>query len=134
MHDAFGYDYRFLRPAQAELIDSMALVEIYVAIDTFRYTCKQNNCKFGMIFHPMYMEYPSEVYLNAPVIEYCRKQNIPHADEYEFLSRRGMDKFTTDYYWPKDGHFNSRGYLLLAECALELFEKEQWLKSDSTTL
>lgn len=132
VHDIFQYDYRFLRPCDSEKMDSLALNKTYAAVDSFNLLCKTNNCRFGMVFHPMYMEYPTENYLNAPIIAYCQKANIPYVDEYVFLTGKSINKISTDLYWPKDGHFNSKGYELMAQCAFELFEKQGWLgKQDS---
>lgn len=127
VHDVFGYDYRFLRKKESEKTDSLAIQAVCSVIDSFSSLCKTNGCLFGMVFHPMYMEYPAERYLNAPIIAYCEKTRIPYVDEYEFLARNGYRNIPPEIYWPRDRHFNSNGYEILAKCAFELFTKNGWL-------
>jgi lysophospholipase L1-like esterase len=124
VHDIFDYDYRFLKNSDSKKIDKQAIEEVCKAIDSFNTTCASNNCKFGMVFHPMFFEYPSDDYQMAPVIDHCNKANIPTVDMCNFLQKSGIHSITPEIYWPKDGHFNGKGYELLAKTALELFEQE----------
>lgn len=136
VHDVFRYDYRFLRPSESEAMDRLSIQMNRAVIDSFNRICQINNCKFGVIFHPMGNEYPISDYQNDVIISHCRKNNIPYADDYEYLTKVGVNESNIKkYYWAKDGHFNRQGYELLAQCAYELFEKQGWLLTpDDSTL
>jgi len=128
VHDVFQYDYSFLRPHEHDAIAAQAINKTCAAIDSFNLLCQANNSRFGMVFHPMGCEYPVDEYQNAPVIAYCKKANIPFVDELEFLTARGINENNIKkYYWQKDGHFNNKGYELLARCVYEFFQNQGWL-------
>lgn len=132
VHDVFNYDYRFLKRAEFDNINAIAVKNICAVIDSFNTTCKSNQCEFGMIFHPLFIEYPTNDYPNTPLLKYCKKEKIPAADMYAFLQKKGVKKLTPELYWPKDGHFNSNGYRLLAQTALELFSSHPALTNSLT--
>lgn len=128
VHDVLRYDYRFLRPSEGEAMDRLSIQMNRAVVDSFNRLCSANNCKFGMVFHPMSNEYPTSNYQNESIISYCRQKNIPYADDYAYLTKTGInDSNVKSIYWAKDGHFNSKGYELLAQCAYELFKKQGWL-------
>jgi lysophospholipase L1-like esterase len=133
VHDAYHYDYMFLTPPEHDKMQQVAIEKTLAAIDSFNLLCRAGKIGFGMVFHPMGNEYPVVNYLNAPLIAYCQKGNIPFVDENTFLINAGIDSSNVkDIYWPVDGHFNSRGYELLAKCAYELFATQGWLVSKSS--
>jgi len=128
VHDVLRYDYRFLRPSEGEAMNRLSIQMNRSVVDSFNLLCKANNCKFGMVFHPMRNDFRTSDYQNEQIISYCRQKNIPYADNYEYLNKMGINETNADgIYWAKDGHFNPKGYELLAKCAYELFEKNGWL-------
>ncbi|MCW5906333.1 MAG: hypothetical protein KIS94_00600 [Chitinophagales bacterium] len=130
VHDILKYDSRFLRPTEAVAMDSLSIKNNIAVIDSFRALCSTINCQFGMVFHPMQNEFLEETeYGNAPIISYCRKQQIPYIDNFDCMKNAGINsKNIHTYYWPIDGHYKVKGYEVMAQCAFELLTQNKWLE------
>jgi lysophospholipase L1-like esterase len=131
LHDVLKYDYRYLSRSNAKAMDSLSVKAYCAVIDSFNLLCKANGSQFGMVFHPLRFEYQENFYPVTDVISYCKQQHIPYADDAAFMKQAGIGA-VNDLYYMLDGHFNSRGYHLLAQCAYELFQREGWLKGFSS--
>lgn len=82
-----------------------------------------------MVFHPFYpdIQHP-DLYSMKNLVAYCSAKNIPCTDAMDFLTQKGInDKNCESIYWKMDGHFNGRGYELLAQCVHQFLEQQNWL-------
>ena len=128
VHDVYGYDYGFLQPDERTLVLGQAEKEMAAVIDSFQYLCNAYKIKLGFIFHPIQAEimFP-ESYQRDKLMKHCKDSEIAFADELPFLNRHGIDRSNCQKIsWPVDGHFNSKGYELLAQCAYEFIKKQNW--------
>lgn len=127
VHDILNYDSRFLRPSDAEMMDSLAVQNVIAVIDSFRHLCNTIDCALGMVFHPMQYEFlEPDAYRISPIIAYCRAKNIPYIDNFNCMKDAGVTNENIHaYYWPIDGHYKAKGYELMAKCAFELIIRNQ---------
>lgn len=133
VHDIFHLDYNFQKTSEYDIINRQAAKELSIAIDSFSQMCSSKQIAFGIIFHPMGNEYPTDSnhYQNLPLINHCQKKQIAYVDENSFLLEHYIDSNNMkSLYWPKDGHYNRKGYEWLARCAYYLFEQQGWLLTD----
>lgn len=121
IHSLFGYNYSFLRPDQVEESQKESLKEISCAIDSFQTLCTRENIDFRIIFHPLSFDWPEcDVEEIKILIKYCEQHNISFTDVFRCMKNSGINKKNyKTLYWPKDGHFNSKGYELMARCVFE---------------
>jgi lysophospholipase L1-like esterase len=124
VHDVFHYDFNFLKRKDYDHRFLESQVQMCTAIDSFQRYCDTNHIRFAMVFHPFFAEvgHP-ESYGMQKLIDHCREKNISYADMLPFLKDEGINETNwQSIYWPSDGHFKSKGYELLAQCAYRVIE------------
>ncbi len=125
-HEIFEYDYLFIRKKDLPQKYEEAFHLIKLAIDSFKVFSKNKQLQFAIVIHPFCSEfqYP-ETYLLASLSGYIRNSGIPYLDVFHCMNMHSMDSANChQYYWEKDGHYNSRGYEIMARCVFEFIQKE----------
>lgn len=128
VHDIFHRDFSFIKQQDYDKELSIAKAAMCSAIDSFQIFCSQNHLQFTLVFHPFYPDiiHP-EAYQMKSLVTYCRKKNILYVDELDYLQQKNINAQNwKTIYWQSDGHFKSKGYELLAQCAFEFVEKQNW--------
>ncbi|MES2622691.1 MAG: hypothetical protein V4615_17715 [Bacteroidota bacterium] len=128
VHDVFHYDFNFIRQKDYSAELAKAEAGMCSAIDSLQSFCNTNNIWLGVLFHPFYgdVQHP-ELYTMQPLIAYCSQKNIPNSDALPFLFKNGISAQNWQgIYWPGDGHFNSKGYEMMANCSFELLKNKVW--------
>jgi hypothetical protein len=108
--DVFNYK-KFLTPSEAHEDYNKALTDINQCLNRFNETAKENS--FGLLV--VFINDLNGKYL--PLIQKIeRSKIIPFLNMNDYLSQEEKisDKDLDLYRWPIDGHYNSRGYDLLA--------------------
>lgn len=128
VHDVFHYDFSFIRMQDRELAMREADSHLSAAIDSFQTFCQSKHIQFGIVFHPGYPEVSKpELYQLKNLVTYCRDKNIPYSDELPYLSSLGYNETNwTNIYWTTDGHFNPKGYGLLAGFVYQFIERKSF--------
>lgn len=120
VNDVLKYDHLYLSRKQRAQEEKIAVQKINTAIDSLSVMAQQHHFRLMLVTHPMYFEMEEKNYLLQPHINHCRQYNIPLADVRACMTAKGISPNNVfDVYWPKDQHFNSRGYHLLAQCVYE---------------
>jgi lysophospholipase L1-like esterase len=128
LHKVWDYDYNLMTKDQIVLAEQNAINAITNLFSTDVIPWSINNkIRIFIVLQPMLSSVND---LDSRYVE-MRKQ-LSSLKNITFLDIQPRLKNTPsiqDYYWPMDGHFNSSGYKLMAECIAEKVLKT--IKTDS---
>jgi len=120
------FNFKFLMSPQEFINDRInALNDTYTCMHFFNHLSHREDFKFAVIFNddrpPFY----------KPLMEKLKNENIIDVcDLYEFNTK--CEKITNDTYknlkWPIDGHYNSKGYDLVARGVKWYILKNEYIK------
>lgn len=134
-----GYDETFIK--NKHLHDKRLTSELLVLFEQYRDLCQQNNILLFIILRPDKQEIKNGKYEfdYSPLRDFFTKNNIHIIDLLPAYTQK-FKKENKDYhqfFWEKDGHHNSVGYQLMAECIYEKINpvlKTQISESEADTI
>lgn len=130
VHDVFRYDFAFRKPDEINASDSLTFKKMCQVVDSFQTICNVKNIKLVFVFQP----FPNEIFnsYNTQVeqlFSYCLQKGIPAFKVADCMAKRlKSDIELNSIYWKYDGHFNSKGYSLLADCVFNVLQSENMLQ------
>ncbi len=127
VHFVLKYDFTLVQKNQLLQQYKKATHEILGAIERIDSLCKQNQTAFIVTLQPYPFSYGKEV----PGYEYVDtlysrlpQTSIKHINTYPAFNKVLTKSNYLNYSWEKDGHFNSKGYLLFAEIIFTKIDKK----------
>ncbi|HOV45049.1 MAG TPA: SGNH/GDSL hydrolase family protein [Ferruginibacter sp.] len=120
LHDVLRFNSQLISPFKKKQVEDLAVAEVNTAIDSIYATCKANNIKMLVVFHPVQGEYRNQSEHSTQAIEeHCQVLNLPVVNTRKEFEGLGIN--TTNFetlYWHNDTHFNATGYNYLARSVL----------------
>lgn len=117
-----GYDEALLSPSEKEKESKIAITKISESLTKFYNSCQQNGTNFIVVFHAFPGEYRDGFNSEGNILEltpHLDANQIPYISLHEpmgkYLNRENIDS----YSWPIDGHYNGKGYHIMAKCIFE---------------
>lgn len=90
----------------------LAVEIIHQAIDSIMAEAKHCGFQPVFVFHPMRNEVEKNYNEYSRLIKDLVEENIAVANLYSYYQHPAIKNEINTYYWPNDGHHNSRGYLV----------------------
>ncbi len=121
MH-SFGYDDALLSPGQKNKETEVAIEKIAQCIVRFDSLSKARNIDFVAALHAFPDEHRYDFNTQddiRKVVPYLEPNNTPHLVLHEPMSKYLNPDNIDSYAWPIDGHFNGKGYHIMAKCIFE---------------
>lgn len=122
LHLILGYDYTFNSPWNREQNIAKALADLKNVLTTMNTYCIQNQINFSVIIHPIPQEYYKTLDHNVDFIRIDELVPMLNADGVKVASLRSSfeakwksPEAWKAVSWPIDGHFNAKGYRVMAE-------------------
>lgn len=121
VHDVLGYSWLFLRPNQQLIAEKESLQLLKSSLTDFKKLCLSKGLPFMVSFQPMRFEFENASnYPLNDLLSFCDSAGIEAIDVKSCLEQKGYGKENLPaIYWTIDGHFNSTGYGLFAQCLEE---------------
>jgi hypothetical protein len=115
-------DFSLMSAAQRKQEQENAILELESCLDTFQKLCANNNVKLYFVFHPRADEVSSRSLVTSSILSYARNKNYNVVNVLDAFIQKGVNGSNVkEYFWPLDGHNNSRGYRVIAESLLTTF-------------
>lgn len=118
VHGLIGFDNTFNYPKERKRMELAAIDSILSAYDAIEYLGAQYNFKTVISIIPGYNE------LKRTAYDFEKYDLLVDDRKYGFDMMNCMRQFYNNnemekgplYYWPKDGHYNGKGYKIVGEC------------------
>lgn len=128
IHNLLHYNYFLMTDVEYEKQLKKALYIVYYGIkEKFTTLAKQHGFKLWVILHPTHEELINQdfklLHLNKLLIQDSMFYTINLFDAYNTLLH-GRDAYK-HIYWEQDGHHNSEGYKMWANCIADKLKSHQ---------
>ena len=130
IHDLFQYDLLFTKKNEIEPEICTAVEKIKSAIDEFERLSKENDFDFLVVTHPLWEDLIHEKRLYncfdklISALENEQRINFIDLLEYYKVNDKMSKENVSSFYWPLDGHHNTKGYEVMgsaiADTVMEL--------------
>ena len=113
-----GYNELLLKEVDPDSLDAETKVHLLSVISSFRQLAKESGFRLLLVFHPTRSEIDAG---HAPWSDLARSEeqntayDVLDLLQYFKVTGRVEPENSYLYYWPHDGHHNSRGYAAFAE-------------------
>lgn len=132
VHRIEGRDYTFNTEASRAKILRNGMVELVKVIKDYQVFCARRQLEFVFLIYPipgdvdMFFQYGYDPYGNEEMnaLRTLLDENgIDYTDMLPCLLNKFHDEHQLEaYYWYWDGHFNARGYSVMADCSIFLID------------
>ena len=118
MHNVMHYNTMLLRPTEQKRMDEEANKKLMACADSFAVYGAKNNIDVYFLFQVMNREMIEKKIDCAATLEYCKAQGYNTIDLMDYFLKKGF-KDNKEIAWPIDGHYNNKGYKLMAKSVAE---------------
>jgi hypothetical protein len=119
VHRILGYNYQFLKPNQVAGFEKKAKKDWQMAIDSTAIICRNNHIRLVLSFNPQQSDLDKDSFGIQDVVDTCIARGYETVSVFEVLHGQRFDaahkKRNTSIFVPNNGHFNNKGYALMAE-------------------
>ncbi|MBS1593836.1 MAG: hypothetical protein JST90_05900 [Bacteroidetes bacterium] len=127
LHFVLRYDFSLLSPAQHERRSQAALLQLSDCADSAAALCSAHGMRFVVVLHPYldpYDRYLKKQDLLPGIVPLLERRHIMSIDLFDDFRAVVSTRNYSDYSWPRDMHYTSRGYDLFARLLLQRIRKQ----------